>query len=98
MPFSAFSRQCGARRARGGIFVAFEESTGQLIANAATFCWNLPGLAKKKLFFLDARLAPDVVRAGDFDLIGMLAVLQAKAKEMHAKRIVFDVLLGPGWS
>lgn len=80
-----------------GIFVAFEESTGQLVANAATFGWNLPALVKKKLFFLDARLAPDIVKAGDFDLIGMLAVLRTKAKAMHAKRIVFDgidVLLG----
>jgi circadian clock protein KaiC len=80
-----------------GIFVAFEESSTQLIANARTFGWNLPSLVKKKLFFLDARLAPDVVKLGDFDLNGMLAVLQAKAKEMHATRIVFDgidVLLG----
>jgi circadian clock protein KaiC len=80
-----------------GIFVAFEESSTQLVANAGTFGWNLPGLVKKKLFFLDARLAPEVVKLGDFDLAGMLAVLQAKAKEIKATRIVFDgidVLLG----
>lgn len=80
-----------------GLFVAFEESTHQIIANAATFGWDLPGLIKKKLFFLDARLDPDVVKAGEFDLAGMLAVLEAKADEIHAKRIVFDgidVLLG----
>jgi circadian clock protein KaiC len=80
-----------------GLFVAFEESTQQIIANAATFGWDLPELAKKKLFFLDARLAPDIVKAGEFDLVGMLTFLQAKASELHAKRIVFDgidVLLG----
>jgi circadian clock protein KaiC len=80
-----------------GIFVAFEESAGQIVANAATFGWNLPGLLKKKLFFLDAQLAPDVVKSGEFDLVGILAVLRAKAKELHATRIVFDgidVLLG----
>jgi circadian clock protein KaiC len=80
-----------------GIFVAFEESTGQIIANARTFGWNLPSLAKKKLFFLDAQLGPDVVKAGEFDLAGMLAVLQTKAKQLGATRIVFDgidVLLG----
>jgi circadian clock protein KaiC len=79
------------------IFVAFEESTHQIVANAATFGWDLPGLAKKKLFFLDARLSPEVVKSGEFDLIGMLNVLHAKAKEIHATRIVFDgidVLLG----
>jgi hypothetical protein len=55
----------GARRWKeAGLFVAFEESTRQLIANAATFGWDLPALERKKLFFLDARLSPDVVKAG----------------------------------
>jgi KaiC/GvpD/RAD55 family RecA-like ATPase len=79
------------------IFVAFEESTQQIVANAATFGWDLPDLARKKLFFLDARLSPEVVKSGEFDLIGMLNVLHAKATEIHATRIVFDgidVLLG----
>jgi circadian clock protein KaiC len=72
------------------IFVAFEESTQQIVANAATFGWNLPALIKKRLFFLDARLSPEVVKAGEFDLIGMLNILHAKARETGAKRIVFD--------
>jgi circadian clock protein KaiC len=87
----------GRRTKEAGIFVAFEESTRQIVANAATFGWDLPALEKKKLFFLDAHLSPEVVKAGEFDLIGMLSVLQAKAEEIHATRIVFDgidVLLG----
>jgi circadian clock protein KaiC len=88
----------GTRQADGaGIFVAFEESTRQIVANAATFGWDLPALERKKLFFLDARLTPDVVKAGEFDLIGMLGLLEARASEMGARRIVFDgidVLLG----
>jgi circadian clock protein KaiC len=88
----------GARDAKeAGIFVAFEESTRQIVANAATFGWDLPALTRKKLFFLDAQLAPEVVRAGEFDLIGMLTLLQAKARELGATRVVFDgidVLLG----
>src|SRR6476661_5262352 len=51
------------RDKESGIFVAFEESTRQIVANAATFGWDLPTLEKQKLFFLDARLAPDVVKA-----------------------------------
>jgi circadian clock protein KaiC len=78
------------KRKEAGIFVAFEESTRQIVANAATFGWDLPALAKKKLFFLDAQLSPDVVKAGEFDLVGMLNVLQAKAVEIQAKWIVFD--------
>jgi len=81
----------GAHRMKeAAIFVAFEESTRQIVANAATFGWDLPALEKKKLFFLDARLSPDVVKAGEFDLAGMLSVLEAKAKQLKARRIVFD--------
>ena len=78
------------KRKEAGIFVAFEESTRQIVANAATFGWDLPSLVKKKLFFLDAQLSPEVVKAGEFDLVGMLNVLQAKATELDAKWIVFD--------
>jgi KaiC/GvpD/RAD55 family RecA-like ATPase len=46
---------------RPGIFVAFEESTRQIVANAETFGWDLPRLELKQLYFLDARLSPDVV-------------------------------------
>ena len=73
-----------------GLFVAFEESARQIITNAATFGWSLELLEKKKLFFLDARLSPDVVKSGEFDLVGMLSFLKTKAKEINAKRIVFD--------
>lgn len=75
-----------------GIFVAFEESSRQIIANAATFGWDLPSLEREKLFFLDARVSPVIVQSGDFDITLMLAGLEAKAREMGAKRIVLDGL------
>ncbi len=81
----------GAHHAKeASIFVAFEESASRIFANAFTFGWNLPALVKKKLFFLDAQLSPDVVKAGEADLIGLLNILEAKAKEIRATRIVFD--------
>ena len=73
-----------------GIFVAFEENTRQIIVNAASFDWGLPALARNKLFLMDAKLSPDVVKSGEFDLSGMLAMLKAKKEEMGAKWIVFD--------
>lgn len=75
-----------------GIFVAFEESSRQIIANAATFGWDLPSLEREKLFFLDARVSPVIVQSGDFDITLMLAGLETKAREMGAKRIVLDGL------
>ena len=77
-------------RRQTGIFVAFEEGPGEIFANAATFGWGLPALAKSALFFLDARLSPSVVQSGDFELSGMLAILEAKKQELGASLIVFD--------
>src|SRR3984957_4096535 len=51
-----------------GIFVAFEENPRHILANAASFGWNLPKLEKKQLFFFDAKMGPDVIKAGEFDL------------------------------
>jgi circadian clock protein KaiC len=78
------------QRAQPGIFVAFEEGTNDIFANAATFGWGLPPLSRKALFFLDARLSPTVVQSGDFELTGMLAILAAKKRELGARWIVFD--------
>ena len=73
-----------------GIFVAFEEDARELFANAATFGWRLSASGGRPLFFLDARLSPEVVQAGDFELSGMLAILEAKVRELGARFIAFD--------
>ena len=78
------------QRREPGMFVAFEEGARQIMANAATFDWGLPALAKNKLFIQDVRLSPEVVQSGQFDLIGMLAVLKAKKEQIGARWIVFD--------
>ena len=75
-----------------GIFVAFEEATKRIIANADNFGWNLQELQRKKLFFLDAQPTPDLIQSGTFDLSGMLAALGAQMQAMGARRIVFDAL------
>ena len=91
---TVFALQClvnAVRRQRSpGIFVAFEERPRQIAANGATFDWGLASLTAKELFFLDAHLSPTLVKAGDFDLAGMLAMLAAKKKEIGAQWIVFD--------
>ena len=75
-----------------GIFVAFEESSARIVANARSFGWKLAELRRTTLFFLDAQPPPDQVTAGNFDLGGMLAALRAQAADMGARRIVFDAL------
>ena len=83
----------GARQfGEPGIFVAFEENSRHILANAASFGWNLPKLEKKQLFFFDAKMGPDVIKAGEFDLSGMLAGIKAEADARGARRIVFDAV------
>lgn len=75
-----------------GIFVAFEEASKRIMANAAGFGWDLSELQKQMLSFVDARPSPDLIQSGTFDLGGMLAALEAKSTQMKARRIVFDAL------
>ncbi len=83
----------GAQRCKEpGIFVAFEETSDRIVANAASFGWKLDELRRSKLHFIDAQPSPDLVQSGTFDLSGMLAALEAKANQMGARRIVFDAL------
>jgi circadian clock protein KaiC len=81
-----------AHHAAPGIFVACEEHADRVRANAESFGWNIAGLPAHQLYFLNAQLSPDVVMAGAFDLTGLLTGLEAKAREMGAKLIVFDAL------
>jgi circadian clock protein KaiC len=75
-----------------GIFVAFEETSQRIVANAESFDWGLERLRRKQLLFVDAQPQPDMAQSGDFDLCGMLAGLEAQAAAHKAKRIVFDAL------
>lgn len=75
-----------------GIFVAFEENSSRILANAESFGWGLAQLPSTALFFLDTLPTPELVHAGDFDLGGMLAALETQVQAMQARRIVFDAL------
>ena len=75
-----------------GIFVAFEETSKRIVANAASFGWGLPELQGEKLFFIDAQPAADLAQAGDFDLSGMIAALEGQTAGMQTARVVFDAL------
>ncbi len=75
-----------------GIFVAFEEASERIVANADGFGWKLPELLRKKLYIVDAHPQPDLVQTGDFDLSGLLTALESQAQEMGARRIVFDAI------
>lgn len=73
-----------------GILVTFEESAAQVLANTAGLTWGGSALEGKALHVVDAQLSQSTEQAGEFDLIGLLATVAAKAKAASAQRIVFD--------
>jgi circadian clock protein KaiC len=73
-----------------GVLVAFEESAGRILANLAGFSWGAASV--DHVAILDAQLSESVEHGGEFDLLGMLAIVAAKAKQIGAARIVFDGL------
>jgi circadian clock protein KaiC len=87
----------GASAGESGLFVTFEEDPAQILKDAKHFEWY-PGLAKRKgVAFLNAQLSQAIVQGGEFDLVGFLAIVGARAKQLRCKRVVFDgldVLLG----
>ena len=93
---TVFAMQClvhGARACKEpGIFVAFEETAQRIRANFGGFGWGLPALQTKRLAIVDAQPAPDLIQCGTFDLGGMLAALELQARQIGARRIVFDAL------
>jgi len=79
-------------RGENAIFVAFEESPPYILGNAEGFGWGLEELPAERLSLVDARLSPDAVHSGAFDLGGLLQALTARAQAIDAKWIVFDAL------
>lgn len=77
---------------QAGSFVAFEENARHIIANAQAYDWDLPALQKRKLFFLGAQRSSSDVKAGEFDLTGMLAIIDAKVRELAPRCLVIDRL------
>ncbi len=90
-----FSLQVLAGGARG-LLVAFEESAEKILENIETFTWGAAARAGG-VEIIDARLSQLVEEGGEFDLVGFLAVIGARARASGAELIVFDgfdVLLG----
>jgi len=76
-----------------GIFVTFEERAEAVRKNTLTLGWDLASLEKKgKLFLFEAHVDPQAAISGDFNVKGLLAIVEGKAKSMGARRIVFDAV------
>jgi circadian clock protein KaiC len=83
----------GALAGEPGVFVAFEERAEAVRTNAMSMGWDLAALEKAgKVAVVEARLDGEEVLAGDFNIQGMLAIVEGHAKRIGAKRVVMDAL------
>ncbi len=75
------------------IFISFEETAQALRQNALSMGWDLAPLEAAGRFFLwEAKLDRTTITSGDFGLDSLLSVIQGKAEEMGARRIMIDAI------
>jgi circadian clock protein KaiC len=83
----------GALAGEAGVFVTFEERAEAVRTNALSMGWDRAGLEKAgKVAVVEARLDGKEVVAGDFDIQGILAIVEGHAKRIRAKRVVMDAM------
>ncbi len=77
-----------------GVFVAFEESVEDLIANVASLGFDLAQLEAEGQLVIDhvSVLGGEIEETGDWDLDGLLLRLGAAIDEIGAKRVVIDTI------
>jgi circadian clock protein KaiC len=83
----------GALVGQAGIFVAFEEQAKAVRRNALTLGWDIEALEQAgTLSIIEAHLDPGTVVSGDFNINGLLAIIEGQSRSIKAKRIVFDAM------
>ncbi len=77
-----------------GVFIAFEESPGELAANVVSLGWDLDDLQERGLLAIDhVRIAArDIQETGDWDLDALLIRLGVAIDSVGAKRVVLDTV------
>jgi circadian clock protein KaiC len=77
-----------------GVFVAFEESADELVANSASLKFGLDQLVADGLIALDhiRIVRSEIEETGEYDLEGLFIRLQSAIDSVGAKRVVLDTL------
>ena len=81
----------GASRGDAGVLVTFAERPEDMIANAASFGWDLDGLVREgRLAIVDATPEEETIVSGRFDLGGLAARIENALEEVGGKRLFLD--------
>ena len=77
-----------------GVFIAFEESAEDLLANVASMGFDLASMVASGTLVIDhvSVASGDLAEAGDWDLDGLFLRLGAAIDEVGAKRVVIDTI------
>jgi circadian clock protein KaiC len=77
-----------------GVFIAFEETHDDLVANVASLGFDLAALEAERMLVVDHinLVASELVEAGDWDLDGLFIRLGAAIDAVGAKRVVIDTV------
>ncbi len=77
-----------------GVFMAFEETHDDIVANVASLGFDLAALEKDGMLVVDhvSVVAAEMVEAGDWDLDGLFIRLGAAIDTVGAKRVVIDTI------
>ncbi|MDP1579113.1 MAG: circadian clock protein KaiC [Candidatus Didemnitutus sp.] len=77
-----------------GVFMAFEETEGELKANVSSLGYDLAGLVRRKLIVVDYVHIErsEVQESGEYDLEGLFVRLGHAIDSIGAKRVVLDTM------
>ena len=77
-----------------GVFVAFEETAGELATNVESLGFDVPGLEAQKKLVIDYIYLErsEIEETGEYDLEGLFVRLGLMFDEIGAKRVVIDSL------
>jgi circadian clock protein KaiC len=90
----SFLVQGATRFDEPGVFMSFEEGTGELAQNVASLGFDLPGLIEEKKIVLDhVRIErSEIEETGDYDLEGLFIRLGYAIDSIGARRVVLDTI------
>jgi len=77
-----------------GVFMAFEEMTGDLTKNVASLGFDLDDMVRRKKLALDYVYIErsEIEETGEYDLEGLFVRLDSMIKEVGAKRVAIDTI------
>lgn len=84
----------GAAHGESGVFVTFEETEEDILENAASLGYDVPGLIERKRLSLEYIRVErsEIEETGEYDLEGLFIRLDHALRTIRARRIVLDTI------